>query len=954
MSTREFIRTIWNKIRFLAGITRSKIDAGKDTIGDLYNFQMDEGSLILRNGTRVMNSQEDQLWYDIQSFTISGTKMLIGLNYKRELWAWLDKWPEIDFKLCTSSPYKRYRHVDENGNEFFNRHISFSRGDNFWLDQDAYTIIIMSDQGEIYKIMKQGFVRITKDLDYVEEELDQPVSTLVTESREYDFQIGRIYVDIKDATNRVFEEKLYLPEDTQKKGHRITGEIRAAWVNELGVVSELSDPEYLSEYKHVMASLVPVVARDPDTGYQSFTNVVKPSATTTPATGNRIYRGVYDGGEFKYSLVSTSSVYDVPDYDTDFTEIDDCRAWILVMPEGGEYQFDQTSAVVDIPAGIYMCLKGVDTKATFTTAFGVLNADLTFTSRLPGVSGNEIEIAYIDTGGADVDFDISVTETAIVVTLEKAGGTIVTTAEDIKNGIEDSLAADELITVEYDTGNDGTGVVSVLASTNLAGGLDGTLYSLSDHEYSGEFFECYAERPDAAKQKKIRARIVEKDALPSVRRISASNMDETVIFSENIVIKTAFNNTDGEWLKLNDGVYDLFEEQDYAQIVFSTGNEYFMSWLPFPQIRFKGVASVAEISLAEDALSKVIIGEFNMFGLEFASLTASSTSFGLNCDSFDLWRKGGLVELLSSPEINVSTLSAKIFDSESEYLVDENFPTVFEEMSHRFAIWNGSHIIGVSQRCFYTSDDIQYENANAVTGNYNLVTGGIPFEIGYMPIMRFDYQGRRQIPYPLPLIARAMRNPEKALISAGNIYSLEEGKLWYGFSGDMLLRDSIEFQATVRDMCSFDVGVIAATERGLQFVSKNNYQAVYKGEKIVPDYLATCSGGAIAVQGRKIYLVHKAMTDSGSWYPQVAEIGRQISEVVFEGSLQSVSIGSVIYLADDYNVWGYDLDMKVWSLKYNYDTKIHKLFVFNDKLGLSFDAQIDRKKSFDAPKIGVS
>jgi hypothetical protein len=52
-------------------------------------------------------------------------------------------------------------------------------------------------------------------------------------------------------------------------------------------------------------------------------------------------------------------------------------------------------------------------------------------------------------------------------------------------------------------------------------------------------------------------------------------------------------------------------------------------------------------------------------------------------------------------------------------------------------------------------------------------------------------------------------------------------------------------------------------------------------------------------------------------------------------------------------VWIYDIVAKIWS-KESYDADISRLYMLNGKLGIYFESDIDRKKSFDAPDAGIS
>jgi hypothetical protein len=101
---------------------------------------------------------------------------------------------------------------------------------------------------------------------------------------------------------------------------------------------------------------------------------------------------------------------------------------------------------------------------------------LTFTAREYGVGGNSITVTYLNPGANDAALSVSVAGKSIVVSLATGeAGAITSTAAEVLAAIEASNAANELVTVEImagDTGgsDDGSGVVTAMASTALEGG----------------------------------------------------------------------------------------------------------------------------------------------------------------------------------------------------------------------------------------------------------------------------------------------------------------------------------------------------------------------------------------------------------------------------------------------------------------------------------------------------
>lgn len=101
---------------------------------------------------------------------------------------------------------------------------------------------------------------------------------------------------------------------------------------------------------------------------------------------------------------------------------------------------------------------------------------LTFTAVKYGAEGNRISIAYVDPAANSQSLAVSVDGYAITVSLAtNGGGTITSTAAQVKAAIEASAPAAALVTCTINTADsgsadDGTGVVTALAAANMTGG----------------------------------------------------------------------------------------------------------------------------------------------------------------------------------------------------------------------------------------------------------------------------------------------------------------------------------------------------------------------------------------------------------------------------------------------------------------------------------------------------
>lgn len=102
------------------------------------------------------------------------------------------------------------------------------------------------------------------------------------------------------------------------------------------------------------------------------------------------------------------------------------------------------------------------------TSLAGANNDLSFIARDPAVT--DITVEFVDPAANDQSLSVEVTGHDIVVNLATGpAGAITSTAAQVAAAINASGAAKDLVVVANASGNDGTGVVTALAQTGLAG-----------------------------------------------------------------------------------------------------------------------------------------------------------------------------------------------------------------------------------------------------------------------------------------------------------------------------------------------------------------------------------------------------------------------------------------------------------------------------------------------------
>lgn len=114
-----------------------------------------------------------------------------------------------------------------------------------------------------------------------------------------------------------------------------------------------------------------------------------------------------------------------------------------------------------------------DVRAKLTIGVEADDNALLIIGKKAGTLGNAITIALVDPEANDAALAVAVEDDAITATLATGpGGAITTTAAELLAAIEATPAADALVGVANSGASDGSGVVTALAATALAGGVD--------------------------------------------------------------------------------------------------------------------------------------------------------------------------------------------------------------------------------------------------------------------------------------------------------------------------------------------------------------------------------------------------------------------------------------------------------------------------------------------------
>lgn len=227
------------------------------------------------------------------------------------------------------------------------------------------------------------------------------------------------------------------------------------------------------------------------------TQIVDGSGNVIGATSNRLNVDTVAEDNFENDIAVVNTWVELPKNIKAVSFILDCSDSTATL----EYTFDRSASpahaveselgtLVNDVAGGYLAgavaqvrmnnvvtNEVVEVKSSLSTDLGGDNNDLVYTSKLAGTAGDAITIAYIDPGEIAA-LSIVVTGTNIVVNLAHDGSGITTTADDISLAISLDVDANALVGVANKAANDGSGVVTAMAETPLAGGVNAVAATL--------------------------------------------------------------------------------------------------------------------------------------------------------------------------------------------------------------------------------------------------------------------------------------------------------------------------------------------------------------------------------------------------------------------------------------------------------------------------------------------
>jgi len=312
-------------LTFEKGLMQTDNDNVFGYVSDLKNMEVRNNIIERRKGSQYLsNPLVTNKFIFLEEIVVSGVHILLGINDKKEVCAFVDKWTEIQFPVykkglgtLTTDSYK----------------FSFERGEKFWLLEDNNFYKIVNDSGDTYRINKHGYIQ------FMSIESDAKV-TNNTNYKPHQMTDDARYERAPDIT---------LVQDTTKQTPEIRGDVRIADINRAGYRGLWSDPLYLTDWEstYIAKMKSSFLTYDPISKLHYNTSS---GGMITESNDESIYikpfpTSVDDGAwlQFTYDYEYIDTNFTNPQiYDTDVTLVYDSDNKMVYM------YFDDASSLVDL------------------------------------------------------------------------------------------------------------------------------------------------------------------------------------------------------------------------------------------------------------------------------------------------------------------------------------------------------------------------------------------------------------------------------------------------------------------------------------------------------------------------------------------------------------------------------------------------------------------------------
>ncbi len=229
------------KITFQNGLLQSLNDSVNGFVSEFNNMEVNNmGVVSRRKGTRLISDRtKKQAWLTVKTVSFAGIPVVIAINYKREVYAFFEFWPEVEFKVRDASPFQKFfYYADSSSAKTFTSHMMFSRGSKFFINETNNFVDITNNFGETFRIDTVDYIR----LDISKEPTQRKMLEDLENSRNVNLsdRVLAVYLNIKTIKYPKFDG-IGFTGIKEEKFPRIDGSIRIAPVSDNSTIGDFGE-----------------------------------------------------------------------------------------------------------------------------------------------------------------------------------------------------------------------------------------------------------------------------------------------------------------------------------------------------------------------------------------------------------------------------------------------------------------------------------------------------------------------------------------------------------------------------------------------------------------------------------------------------------------------------------------------------------------------------------------
>ena len=269
-------RPIILKMGWEGGLQQVGAENDPRFLSDVQNMEFDGEQIKRRMGSIVLNPDNIvRKWLFMKELEVSTVKILIGVDAATHtLRAYLLHFPECEFIICRSDTLTELTFTQDFRTFLFDEKYTATE---YFHYETADSHFIVANNGKSIEIVKRGFFQ---------KEINP------------DGRFGKIYLDIRDATNYPSDDRMFWVKDTNNTVP-IRSEVALVSMNERGVACSVSEERFQIDNEQAVFSTLPIrnLTLNFDKNNLSKKGIAQITRVDKYKKGGTIYSSFMEGNE---------------------------------------------------------------------------------------------------------------------------------------------------------------------------------------------------------------------------------------------------------------------------------------------------------------------------------------------------------------------------------------------------------------------------------------------------------------------------------------------------------------------------------------------------------------------------------------------------------------------------------------------------------------------------------